>query len=829
MIDARPTSAYAVLGTGEERVFAFTVEEPIRLRLAPADAATPPVRWRTPDDEHTLHCERAGATAEHQFLHCDVGGAPIGEAHLVVGSFFWPALRVVAPKAHPKIAEALSLEDPQRQDEALRDLAASEDRWLAVGAARTRAGQAYEDDSVDATIAAFDEAATVALRHDLTSLAARSYRAALYVASRAGRFGDARRYLARAEALTPELVEDRARLVGERAGLAMDLGLYRDAEELYRETLELAAAAGLLGDHANYALAFGAMLVRVGRYEDAQRWLNIGLEHADDFGRATYLANLAELEARRMLSGDRTLDYAVVEDLLVRSEDAYRDAGFRREAADRRTERAWWAALDGHYAAAAALLKGEPAETLSSWGLGRLASARISFHRGEVEAAYATLDELVATEPTSQLAVAALAMRTAFELERGARTDAVGSARRALAALDGIGRRTHVRRSASGFLARNDEVRALAVDALVATGAIEEAFEVGDDARARVIRRLQDTARIEPARAADRSALRAALRIVCPFGDEACEAQRDRRLDELVDRAKDAYPRRLAASPPARTHVAEVARVLPDGHVFVALERGVSGRRVFSWSDDAVVTTTTAGVLGALVEGLREARHVYLVSQDADDFEALVEYLPPERDGPTWSLIPYVGWLTKTATITRGPLVVAAEHAPGLGAAHEEVSWLLDRFESAEPVHDLAALGTQLGRARALHFAGHAVPFGRDPWLTFLRLGPDALITLDDVFRLRPRLRLAVLNGCATGRAYGAADIGFPQALLATGTHSVVATVRPVRDASALAFVKHFYGADGLEAPGAGFRAAVRAMRANADPAWRAFRLFGRP
>jgi CHAT domain-containing protein/tetratricopeptide (TPR) repeat protein len=106
-----------------------------------------------------------------------------------------------------------------------------------------------------------------------------------------------------------------------------------------------------------------------------------------------------------------------------------------------------------------------------------------------------------------------------------------------------------------------------------------------------------------------------------------------------------------------------------------------------------------------------------------------------------------------------------------------------------------------------LHFATHAVAHSDSPdqsalFLTeYARDGsllPASRITVDDIARSGLRADVVVLSGCATGdgRALrGEGVLGLTYSFLANGSHSVVASLWPIEDASTARFMSEFYRA----------------------------------
>lgn len=106
-----------------------------------------------------------------------------------------------------------------------------------------------------------------------------------------------------------------------------------------------------------------------------------------------------------------------------------------------------------------------------------------------------------------------------------------------------------------------------------------------------------------------------------------------------------------------------------------------------------------------------------------------------------------------------------------------------------------------------LHFATHAEARRDSPEQSALYLSeytsegallPASRLTTNDIARSRLRADIVVLSGCATGDGSalrGEGVLGLTYGFLANGSHSVVAALWPIEDASTARFMKEFYGA----------------------------------
>lgn len=843
--EAALLSARAVLGDDREGPrYAFDADWPVELRVTGA-AAPDRVTWTSSTGVETLRCS-ARPRGERRFLTCQ-GPGHLGPGRLQVDGVAtaWAAEWRRAPSAYPAIQRARAQVGTQGLAAALATLEAlaaegsEEAVWARVEQAKLTWRHARA-----AAPAANARAAQAALQAGLEAEAARRYRAAAHGLSEAGRLAEAAGYLALAEPLTPDLPRDRSRHLYERAGLAMDFERYREAEVELRAALSAAEAAGAFDDVPTYAQALARTLTELGRPEDALRILAQHRPEPDAAAevRALHAYERAAAQAAAEPSATDAVDALVME--------AYQAA---REASPELARELGWA---GALAAARAGRPGDAAAWVARARDGEgagpepldagMVAAALLLTGGDPEAAEARLEWLAAraraqVPPHRDTLIAIAELRVEAALARG---DWAGVARHATAALDdarALARQAALRRSAGALLARQDDLRALAALAWVRQGDAARALAVGDRVRAEVLRRLAHAALRAPP--AGWQALEAARSQLLARAQAGCWAEGAQRgaCEAALAADLDAWGAQVAAQveePPRAHDLAEPglealqARLRSDrelaGALVVTVER--AGATWVTLTLDALGTsarTSTARPQRPDVLGDRAPSHVFLVADDLDLFTTLAA---GGAAGPTVSLVPYAGWLARRPAHAAGPAVIVADPTGELPSAQAEGRWLADRLPDA--VAFVGPSGTSkaaLAGAGLLHFAGHGLLMGKDPWETALALGPGGALTFEDILALRPHPRLAVLNGCDTGRVASASLVGLPQALLSTGTWSVVATVRPVRDASAAAMMRAFYTAGGADRPGVAFRAAVAQLQAAGDPAWRDFRLWGWP
>jgi CHAT domain-containing protein len=141
---------------------------------------------------------------------------------------------------------------------------------------------------------------------------------------------------------------------------------------------------------------------------------------------------------------------------------------------------------------------------------------------------------------------------------------------------------------------------------------------------------------------------------------------------------------------------------------------------------------------------------------------------------------------------------------PRLPAARREVREIGERFRRPRLLLGEDATRAEfletLDRADVLHVASHFTA-GRDAWSTRIELTPEGDdgggLLARDVARLRlPRLRLAVLSGCATGREGETSFEGtfsVAGAFLAAGADEVIASLWPVGDESTRRLMNELY------------------------------------
>lgn len=190
------------------------------------------------------------------------------------------------------------------------------------------------------------------------------------------------------------------------------------------------------------------------------------------------------------------------------------------------------------------------------------------------------------------------------------------------------------------------------------------------------------------------------------------------------------------------------------------------------------------------------------------------------------SFVPQADHIGRRAAPREGRPVALVDPERDLPHARADGAWLREHLDAA--VWSGPAVTREAWRAAldapALHFSGHGE---LDPdGVAVLRLAGQQAVRAEDLAGRRAPARV-VLVGCGTGAAFGDGAINLPIAFLLAGACSVLATTEPIDDAEASRFVRRFYRAGGLRAPGAALRAAVEAAIEAGEAVWRAFRLVG--
>lgn len=709
--------------------------------------------------------------------------------------------------------------------------------------ARKRQGEfreAWQKGELDRAVGVALETARLAKERGQIHTAARSLAAASYIHATNGRPGDAIDLLSEARALAAGVPVEwlHATLDHHESLTAFAAAAPRRAERRARRARQRYFAAGLERE-AQTALAHEVLvLARLGRFEKAERLL---AAHPLPVGtstrsRALRTTNVADLKLRAWHMGRPLEPFELTLRRLEHAQALYFADGDEMKARDRRVERAWWLSLAGRAAEAKKVLGMMTEGDVSGHvrGLAMLSRAHLALLEGQPELAVEILDDLLDLPAgfdglDGEIEVMGQVLRGRAELARGHPLRAAQALERAVEVAEQQSLEIPISLQPGAALRRRRPLRDEALDVLVSAGEDNRAFHLDDRLRAGLNRRLRSERGRDLGTSSEAEALRAQLRKVLsgrciPPALETWCRQRSLEVLAEIDDVRDRLGQNLVRPPSV-----EKSTSMPSAKLEATQEIWI----YTGTADRAPRFVVSAEGLSEEMRPLEALTHLYLVSDGPKALHRVLarEDLPPNL---TLSLIPYASWLhreprapatelTVVVTDTLGDLSFARGEGKSLASMRIGPSWV-GRSTTAPVLLD--ALRT----ASIFHFAGHGTVLSSDPWTTLLHLGQDEVLTLEDWVTRPPRLRLAVLNGCSTGGGAPApGDLGFPQAMLETGTQTVLATTRPIRDALAFRFMEDFRKAGGHTHPGLGFRRAVQASQARGDRGWRAYQLWGRP
>lgn len=772
----------------------------------------------------TLACEQ-----EASWLRCEIGAAPLGRARLEVvdgrgAGAHWPVEVVALP--------------PDATDHRQRTL------WDSLATARAASRQGAQP-----AMQAWADAASQALTLQVPSEAARRLHSAIYFALKADDILAADRFAAMARR---HLVSGKAR-ANQRY---MEALIALAGSDLRTGAQRLADVARLseLSDHAVLrAEARGYMAVHV--------LLNTGqLAQAEaELGQLAASAKTPRSKARRVLNHGFALLRLALEDdperlgaAKARIEEAIALAtahDFGDLLADNYTHLAWAChALKDTACAADALAKARAAQATHT---SMFEPAALDLLEGEIQLAAGQLDAAASTfSRRSDDGASEATWRALFGLGRVAlrRKDAVKALdrfRQAEAALRRVARNVALRADRGRYLDQRSDLRDAMLDLALARGQTAEAFALADAHQAQVLRSLTTDLRIPSLSAeakagwqervgawkAAQTAWQAAVAHRAPMTDaeRAAHTAKTVKLKEAAEAAFDATAEWLDTQSPDQTpdsaSVASVQAALgPDDALIEFIDAGTKWRAFRIDPQQVTVVQVAAG--GDPLAAFAPVRgHLYVVTGGRRDLYDL------NQRGLSVSFLPHAGFLRRSPAQGAAALV-AVDPENDLPFARQDATRVPGApTPLAGSAVTRAAILEQLPRVGVFHFSGHGVLRERDPWDAHLRLA-DGRLTLSDILLTRTPGATIVLSGCKTGapQVLGRRDVvGLPEAFLAAGARSVIATGRDVPDREAAVFVEHFYKSGGAQRPGVGLRAGVAALKAQKMSSWTAWRLIGRP
>jgi tetratricopeptide (TPR) repeat protein len=239
----------------------------------------------------------------------------------------------------------------------------------------------------------------------------------------------------------------------------------------------------------------------------------------------------------------------------------------------------------------------------------------------------------------------------------------------------------------------------------------------------------------------------------------------------------------------AMAEVSEQIDVATSAQRALALAFGTPrGRRSIRQAMDSAGRALDDLLFGAVNRDIGDSR---LVIVPTGGLHAVPWGLLGTVAGRPVSISPSAATWLQAATAPESPgtgTVLAA--GPGLPVAAEEVTAIAEHHPSAAVFRDqlatVPAVLAAIDGADLAHIAAHGVLRTDNPLLSALRLA-DGPLTVYDLERIRRAPRTVVLPACQSGvNTVRAGDelLGLVSALLALGTHTVVAATVPVSDAA---------------------------------------------
>jgi hypothetical protein len=749
--------------------------------------------------------------------------------------------------------------------------------WRATGFARAlqTAGR-----STDAQ-AAWQHAAALAERIGWLSEAGRGLRAAAYVAERARRYTEAETLLDAAVRLSDPTADPlgEARLAYARGLLAQQVGDLRGARAALTEAADTFAAYGETGAHATVTEALALLHSDLGAHATARALVRGSAAppaDADAETRSRHLHNRAWIDLRGASEGAWPLDAAAVRADLAAAHALYATTGEVEAEADARASLAWVALQSGDAEGAAAQVAAVRALDAATARNARrfvdLIEAEVWLARGDAAQAlvlFARLEAVARAEVGDR--VADLAWRARFGQGRAAQAGhdpetALAHFEVALAEVATLARQTALHDDRGHLLAGRQALVESTVGLLLDRGDTARAFAVADAARARVLSAFATRARLAHLRPAARAQWQAAVSAVRDsrahlatlqaqaeqVPTDALEAWRQRRdAAEAETRAtlEAAVLRLDGLAPPLAAGTLDGAQAtLPEAGALVAFAPTPEGYTAFvlrpKTGTDSGVRTRAVPASGdpwpALADLLSGVRILTVVPGGQPQAVAGLSREAADGGEPWFAraqvnVLPVVGLALGTIGTPDGPPLVVDDAYEDLPWARREGAAVAARFADARRLSGTQArrdaVLPALAKARLVHFAGHGVLRPEDPWSAHLALTGGDRLDLGDLLATPLVGAVVVLAGCDTGVDAVLSSneiIGLPEALVAAGARAVVATDRPLPDATGRRFAEAFYAAGGDRHPAAGVLAAAKALRAAGDPHWSAFRTVGR-
>lgn len=379
----------------------------------------------------------------------------------------------------------------------------------------------------------------------------------------------------------------------------------------------------------------------------------------------------------------------------------------------------------------------------------------------------------------------------------------------------------------AAFLAAHDLSARALIELQLQTGDVQHAFQTARHARLRLLRALEESARVSRLDAEKRARW---LRIVAGYGRARAEllglekSARDLPLDQLQRAETNRKAREQAllgtlerelsalTPPEAQQPLAPSAdltllyRPLREGFVGFAERKGAVVAHVFEAQPDAADPgEETSRWLSPFTQALEKTDRVRVMAEGALaalDFHAL-----PFQGRPLLSQAA-VTYPLDLPTLPMRPAsapqaLVVSDPNHDLPLAREEASFVIDRLRALTvPTRILEggaatteAVAAAIPGADHIHFAGHAWFAGKDGFESELQLARGERMSVGDVLASSITARSVVLSGCQAAQARGDthAGLGMASAFVLAGSSTVVAPTRSIDDADTARLMQLLY------------------------------------
>lgn len=467
----------------------------------------------------------------------------------------------------------------------------------------------------------------------------------------------------------------------------------------------------------------------------------------------------------------------------------------------------------------------------------------------EAEARMQALMQAIAASPEGSIpraaerSAAAMVLQAEISQARGRTDEAIARYRAALEAIESLAVRLELPRGRGSYLFKGPRAVESLAALYIQEEKVDEAFALLASLQSGPLEDLRIAARIDQHGAAWReyqlsreqlatarkkgcATARPSERKTCNDGLRELETKADAALQSFFNVSGAQIPKR----PVGAKLIAQINGALGKDELLVAAFRLGEAWILFRVDRRGLKYERMEALSQRWPAGLKKAGHVYWLLGDRTDAlqEQLFDELTPEV---SMSRLASIDGLFHSGLRPDGQALVVADGdgtLPMVRALGRAMSALLGgaSYLVGEQATRAAVIAALTGRS-VFHFIGHA-SLDDDPWSTELHLARGESLSVGDLVAARPALGLAVLEGCSTGAPAFGGELGFPQVMISSGAHSVLATVRDLKPGEATAFLTRFYDAGGAERPADAFRRAVAASKKEKDESWRAFRLWGR-